>query len=163
MNYTTHYEITPKMQHELIQFYFFRVVFVPRIWRIAVTVAMLVFIAIFLPSDPPWNFAFVALIVLFVAASWVRTYAAVQRLTWSAYEMLDDYRMEVCLDEEGIRYAMKDGTRNFLWNKIRRIVESKDFIALMYGGLPLLYLPKSEFSDEALRFIREKSWVEKKD
>ena len=55
-----------------------------------------------------------------------------------------------------IVYRSSTGTREHAWTKIERLVETKDFVILMAGTLPLLSLPKAAFADDALAFLRER-------
>lgn len=161
MNFTASYQITPALQDASVRFYFFRVMLLPRLWRLVLIAVLLVFIVVLVPEYLRWTSAFAAASVLLLAAMWIKAYFGVKRQGRNSYELLEHPNVEVSLDEEGIHYTSATGTRNHLWNKIRRIVESEDFMVLMNGNLPLLNLPKPEFSAEALEFIRRMSWVER--
>lgn len=163
MKFSASYETTGAMQDASIHDYYFHVLLRPRIWWNIALLLLLASMFVLVPTYRSWVAIFAATALSIHISIWIKAYFQLRRQARAMLELMEHPQIEITLDDDGISYTSSTGTRRHLWNKIRRITETQDFLFLMSQSLPLVTLPKSAFSGEALSFIREKSWIGPKD
>ncbi|MES2660681.1 MAG: YcxB family protein [Verrucomicrobiota bacterium] len=157
MKFTATYDVTARIQEDSVKQYYWHVLLRPRIGgMLVVFAALLVMIALDSPYKP-WFVGFFTATFLFLIITWVKVYFQIIAQARAGLKLMENPKVEISLDESLIEYESSTGTRRHQWEKIERIEETKDFVVLMNGKLPLLILPKAFFSDEALTFLKERS------
>lgn len=148
------YLITPEMQRASVRDYFFKLVLRKRwinlIFLVALGAACLKF-------DDGWirNYGYAVLgISIFLIISWVKTYYAYIRMADSHYEMLNNGNITLGLNDEGVHYRSANGDKFFSWEKFNDVKESKSYIWLLRGKIPIVVIPKSEIDNEGLTMMR---------
>jgi hypothetical protein len=156
MKYTATYEVTAKLQDDSVRQFYWNVLLRPKIGGIFVTLALLLgLIALDFPYKS-WVVGFNGALFLFLVIMWAKTYFQILSQARAGLRLMEHPHVEILLDESQVEYVSSTGTRRHPWNKIERIVETSDFMILMYGKIPLLSLPKACFTTEALDFIQER-------
>lgn len=162
MTFTGRYEVTQKLQDDMSREFFFGVLLRPRLFRIVACLALLGVLAALTSLsglDVPyrlWIVGFLSAVALMIVLTWIITFFRARAQGRAGLRLIEHPRIEITLDEQQVLYSSSTGTRRHSWEKIQRIVETKNFIALMAGEIPLLMLPKSCFSAEALSLLRER-------
>ncbi len=109
------------------------------------------------PPYKPWVVGFLAGLFFLLIVTWGKAYFQVIAQARAGLRLMENPKVEITLDDSLIEYASSTGTRRHPWEKIEKVEETKDFVILMNGTLPLLSLPKACFSSEVLTFMKEKS------
>lgn len=156
MKFSATYTVTPRLQDDSVKQFFWHVLLRPQIGGLLSMVAVLLaFIGFDLPYRP-WVIGFGSGVLLFACATWCRTYLQIIAQARSGLRLMENPQVVVTLDDSCIEYASSTGTRRHAWDKIERLIATKDFVILMHGKLPLLSLPKACLSSEALAFMQQK-------
>lgn len=157
MKFTATYDVTPRIQDDSVKQYYWHVLLRPRMGGILVVFAVLIGTIALDPPYKPWIVGFFSATFLFLIISWVKTYLQVIAQARAGLKLMESPKVEISLDDSLIEYESSTGTRRHQWEKIERIEETKDFMILLNGKLPLLMLPKAFFTDEAITFMKERS------
>lgn len=152
----TNYEVTLPLQEASVRQFFFSVLVRPRI--AAFLTILVVTVAMFFLDPPfkPWVVGFCTALSLLMLVMWVKAYLQIVEQARHGLLLMEHPKVEITMDDSFIEYVSSTGTRRHHWSKIERIEETKDFVILMNGKLPLLSLPKAPLSQEALAFMKEK-------
>jgi hypothetical protein len=153
MTFSGRYEVTPQLQDEMMRQYIVHLVLWPRLVRIAVSLAVLGAVAMLDLPYRSWILGFISAVALLIVITWVRLFFQARAQGRAGLKLMEHPRVEVILDERQIVYSSSTGTRQHAWAKLDQLKETKDFVVLMAGKLPLLILPKSGFNAEALAFL----------
>jgi hypothetical protein len=158
MTFTGRYEVTRELQDDMTRQYYFRVLLRPRVDIIVaclVVTGCLVYLGGLVRDLPffAWIYGFICALAFVAVLAWVRAFFALRAQGRAGFKLMEHPRVEVTFDEHQVIYASSTGTRQYSWTKIDRVTETRDFIVLMAGKIPLLILPKSCFSAEALAFL----------
>lgn len=153
MEYRATYEVSRLMQDASIRQYFFSVMLG---WRRLVTLSLFSLLAgaLIIFDASSGITIFVGSIAVILLTLWVKTYFQVLSQGRTGLHLMEHPNIEVLLADEFVEYRSSTGTRVHRWEKMDRLIETKDFAVLMHGKVPLLSLPKIAFSQEALGFIR---------
>ncbi len=156
MKFSATYEVTPRLQDDSVKQFFWHVLLRPQLGGLLSMVAVLLaFIGFDLPYKP-WGIGFCSGLLLFACATWCRTYFQIIAQARAGLKLMENPKVVITLDDACIEYASSTGTRRHAWDKIERCIETKDFVVLMHGKLPLLSLPKASLPSEALAFMQQK-------
>jgi hypothetical protein len=156
MTFTTTYEVTRKLQDDSIKQFYWQIMLRPQIGAILAVFAVWIgVIALELPYEP-WVVGFFSAMCLFLVVTWVKAYFQMIAQARAGLKLMEYPKVDISIDDSRIEYVSSTGTRRHQWEKIERIEETKDFVILMNGKLPLLSLPKACFCTEALTFMKEK-------
>lgn len=142
--------------------FFFGVLLRPRLLRIVACLGLLGVLAVLTSLSGLdvtyrlWTVGFLSAVMVMILLTWIITFFRARAQGRAGFRLIEHPRVEVTLDEQQVLYSSSTGTRQHSWEKIQRIVETKNFVALMAGDVPLLMLPKSCFGTEALSFLRER-------
>jgi len=149
------YEVSPAMQDASIRQYFFSVLFG---WRRVIPLTLLTLLAIALIASGAASVpaAIVGSVVVVLLILWVKAYFQSLSQGRAGLRLMEHHRIEVRLNEEAVEYRSSTGTRVHRWEKIDRLIETKDFLILMHGKFPILSLPKEFLSPTAAGLIRSK-------
>lgn len=160
MPFTAQYDVTQKLQDDMMSQFFFYVMLRPKLKPRPLTIiALLVAVGAMPFLDQKHRLWFIGALVTFyfvVTVAWVKTYFQMRAQGRAGLKVMEHPRVEITLDDEAVHYSSSTGTRRHAWLKIERIEETRDFIVLMTGKLPLMMLPKSPFNSEALTFMRRR-------
>lgn len=159
MKFHTSFEVTPKLQEDSVKQYYWHLLLNPRR-----TVGMVVLLALLLgtiatPYDSPqktWAVGFLSAVCIFMVILWAKAYYQFLAQARAGLKLMENPKVEISMYDSLIECASSTGTRRHQWDKIERIEETKDFVILMNGKLPLLSLPKACFSSEALAFMKNR-------
>jgi hypothetical protein len=160
------YEVTPKLLDDFVKQYYWHELLRPR--RIFGMLLVLAFVlgTIATPYDSPpksWAVGFLSAVTILLVAAWVRAYFQFLAQERAGLKLMEHPNVKISMDDARIEYASSTGTRRHQWEKIDRILQTKDFVILMSGKLPLLSLPKLCFSIEALAFMEDRVAATKKE
>lgn len=155
--HTATYIVTAELQEDSVKQYFWRVMFRPRLGGFLILLGLLLFAFTFNYPYKPWAVGFLFSASLVLIATWAKAYFQIIGQAKAGLRLMDHPNVEVGIDDTMIEYSSSTGTRRHRWDKIDTVRETRGFLILMSGKLPLLSLPKSCFSDEAIRFLRERA------
>ncbi len=155
MKITVAYVVTPRLQDDSAKQFFWRVLLRPRIGGFMAVFAALLGMIVFDPPLKPWVVGFFSAALLFLIVTWVKAYFQIIAQGRAGLKLMENRQVEISLDDLLIEHVSSTGTRRYQWEKIERIEETKDFVILMNGKLPLLNLPKACVPTEALAFVKE--------
>jgi hypothetical protein len=154
MKFTANYEVTASLQDASVRQFFFSVLLRPRIGAFLAIFAVTLGVIILDPPFKTWVVGFCTALSLLLVVMWVKTYLQVVGQARAGLRLMEHPRVEITMDDSLIEYVSSTGTRRHQWSKIERVEETKDFVILMNGKVPLLSLPKASFSAEALTFLK---------
>lgn len=157
MKFETEYIVTEQMQAESMKQYFLEVIMRSRPWKqLGLLILSAALVSWGLPKQMTWVLTFYGVFAACLVAIWIKSYALHQRVARDGLRLLDHPKIVVSLDDVQIEYVSATGTRRFQWDKIDKLHETRDFMVLMSGRLPLLTLPKLSFSEEVRGFMKGK-------
>lgn len=156
MTHTLRYTVDEKMNRDSISQYLCTVHLRP---KLPVFVLLLLYLTVILFIDFPyrdWLAVGLGVALAFLVIVWVKTYFAMQAQGRDGLKLLSHPGITLTIDEQIIEYASATGNRRHEWNKIDRFCETRDFLVFHSGKIPLLVLPKTAFTPDALAFIKTK-------
>jgi glycerol uptake facilitator-like aquaporin len=154
--HTARYIVTAELQEKSVKQYFWRAMIGPRLGGFLILLGLLMFALTYDYPYKPWVVGFLSSVSLLLIAAWTKTYLNILVQAKTGLRLMEHPNVEIRLDDTMIEYSSSTGIRRHCWDKIDRVGETRDFLILISGKLPLLSLPKSCFSDEAVRFLRER-------
>jgi len=158
------YEVTQQLQDDSVKQFFWNLLLRPlRITRLCLVLFILLGFLFFDLPYKQWLVGFIGGLLLFLVIAWAKSYFNMIKHARKGLEMMDSPQVEIWLNESLIQYTSSTGTRRHQWDKVERIEATKDFLILMNGKLPLLSIPKSRLSGEALHFMMERVQPEIRD
>lgn len=154
--HTATYTVTAELQEKSVKQYFWRTLIGSRLGGFLIVLALLMFAFTYDYPYKPWVVGFLTSISLLLLAAWTKTYLNILGQAKTGLRLMEHPNVEISLDDTLIEYSSSTGTRRHRWDKIDSVGETRDFLILISGKTPLLSLPKSCFSDEAVCFLRER-------
>lgn len=154
--HTATYIVTAELQEKSVKQYFWRAMIGPRLGGLLILLGLLMFAVTYDYPCKPWVVGFLSSVSLLLIAAWTKMYLNILGQAKTGLRLMEHPNVEISLDGTMIEYSSSTGTRRHRWDKIDRVGETRDFLILISGKTPLLSLPKSCFSYEAERFLRER-------
>ena len=159
MKFHCSYEVTLKLKEDSMKQYYWRALLSSRRIFGMLLVSALLFGTIATPYDSQqktWATGFLAAVTVLLIADWVRAYFQLLAQARAGLKMMENPKVEISMDDALIEYMSSTATHRHNWEKIDRVEQTKDFLLLINGNLPVLILPKSCFSIEALAFMEDR-------
>ena len=154
MDFRTEYRVTEAVQTAAARQMFYAI-YLRKKWIGIVAMAVIGVVLWFQGWSPAREIGLADMIVAGVlAALWVKTYYQVIGNSRTALRTLSDDQVTLTMGDEGMEMEMADSRRKLLWDKVDRVVETKDFMILMAGRLPVASLPKAELGGEVVEWLR---------
>lgn len=157
MEYKIQYEVTEEIQMNSLKQYFFKILLGKRIiLLLLIAVFSIVLIA---TSDDKFGFyagIVFGCIVLANSIMWIRSYFLMMRQGRDLLALQDSPVINVLMDENGIYYQSSSTSKNYTWKKVEKFEDTRDFLVLTHGKVPLLSLPKEFLDANAVQFAKTK-------
>ncbi len=155
--YSAVYQVDEALNRSSIKQYFWTVLIRPKLPIFLVILACLIAICLISFPYQEWIALVLGTLVLVLIVSWMKAYFVTQAQGRDGLKLLNHPNIEIEMDEETITYRSSTGTRLHSWSKIDKLIETRDFVILQSGKLPLLILPKLPLSTDALKYLKGKT------
>lgn len=144
------YAVTPSMLLSANSQFFFVVALG---WRWLGVAYFLASGTICLLQDYPTISVIAFSVAALMTAMWIKAYFQYRSIALSRAQISGNMQVTIELTESGIKGSSVRGTACYTWNEVNRLKASRDFVFIMRDKLPLMSLPKSQFSSEAIAFL----------
>lgn len=91
-----------------------------------------------------------------IVLMWLRAYLDLRAMGRKRLSLSSNPLAHLGFDEKAITTRTANETKTYEWERLERVVESRDFLFLMSGKASVFCIPKSVISREAGRYIRER-------
>lgn len=147
------YTVTPSMLLSSNSQYFFAVALGWR-WLGCVFISAYGMLCLLLnfPTIAAITFAIAAL----VTTMWVKSYFQYRDMAIAQVQLSGNIQVTIELSESGIRTSSARGNVSYAWSELSRIKQSRDFVFIMRDKLPLMSLPKSELTADAITLLNSR-------
>ncbi len=154
MEFKTEYRVTEAVQTAAAR-QMFHAVYLRKKWVGMLAMAVIGVALWFQGSSPAREIGLADMMVAVVlVVLWVKTYVRVIGNSRTALRTLSDDLVTLRMGDEGMEMEMADSRRKLAWEKVDRVVETKDFMILMAGRLPVASLPKGALGVEMVEWLR---------
>jgi hypothetical protein len=93
------------------------------------------------------------LATLIVAVQVLRTY---RRMGRDFLSLDDDHTIKIVMDEEAIDIRQVAASRRIPWNRVTKVLNTRDFVMLLHGTVLLAMLSKPHLGEEGQAFLRQR-------
>lgn len=147
------YAVTPSMLLSSNSQYFFAVALG---WRWLGCVFILAYSMLCLLLNFPTIAAIAFAIAALMTTMWVKAYFQYRDMALAQVQLFGNMQVTIELSESGIRTSSARGNVAFAWSELNRIKQSRDFGYIMRDKLPLMSLPKSELTADAIALLNSR-------